>query len=309
MVILEKVVNGDSKEAGAAGGQQSLMDVSASGVSLDTEQRQLAERQLAEMQVTFNIPALISLEEAKEAIAENLAEMGEFRIRKINMPSGGGIAFTLVDEDGKEEPVKELKGVLLDKYPFRAWYIRSFEEKGEGDIGIPDCFSSDNIHGSGCKEAGIPEGQLCETCAKGQWGSSRKGGRGKDCADKIRIHVLLEGDVFPYYIDAPPTSLGNFKDYLMRLTNKMNLFYGVVTTISLEKDKSDGGITYSKAKFAKAANLTKEERAKMKECIAALLPSMRKITRESIGEVMDIQGGAVIDAVGRQPGQDDGEPY
>ena len=296
MVVPERVVNEVSE---AAGGQQSLMDV-------QSEQTQVA---VAEIQVTFNLPALISPEEARNVLAENLAGMGEQRFDKIKIPSGGGIAFTIVDEDGKEEPVKELKGILLDKYPFRAWYMKSYEEKGKDDIGIPDCFSADNVHGSGCKEAGIPEGQLCETCAKGQWGSSRKGGRGKDCADKIRIHVLLEGNVFPHFIDAPPTSLGNFKDYLKRLTNKMNPFYGVVTVIGLEKDENDAGTEYSKAKFAKAVNLTREERLKMKEYIAALSPSMRKITRESIGEVVDLQGGAVGGEVGRQPGQDDGEPY
>lgn len=297
MVIHGKVVNE------VAGGQQSLMDVST-----DTEQRQLAE-----MQATFNIPALVCPEEVKKIIAENLAGMGEQRFDKINMPSGGGIAFTIIDEDGKEEPAKDLKCILLDKFPFKAWYIRSFEEKGEGDIGIPDCFSADNIHGSGCREAGIPEGQLCEMCSKGQWGSNRKGGRGKDCADKIRIHFVLEENAFPKYIDAPPTSVGNVKDYLKRLSNKMNLFYGVVTNISLEKDKNDTGITYPKATFAKAANLTREERAKMKDYIEALLPSMRKITRESIGEVaavdvVDVQGGAAGEGY-RQPGAEGNEPY
>lgn len=250
--------------------------------------------QVASDQPTFSLPALIDPELAKEVIAENLDGMGEQRFDKIDMPSGGGIAFTLVDEDGKEEPVKELRGILLDKYPFRAWYIKSYEEKSKDDIGIPDCFSSDNIHGSGCAAAGIPAGQLCATCPKGQWGSNRKGGRGKDCADKIRMHIVMEGNVFPHYIDAPPTSLGNFKDYLKRLSNKMNPFYGVVTSISLEKDENDNGTVYSKATFAKAVNLTSEERGRMKQYIETLLPSMRKITRESIGEVVDVGGGGNV---------------
>jgi hypothetical protein len=277
-----------------AEGQQSVLDVTTSS----PQGKDLA----VAAPPTFSLPALISPDEIREVLAENLDGMGEQRFDKINIPSGGGIAFTLVDEDGKEEPVKELRGVLLDKFPFKAWYIKSYEEKSKDDIGIPDCFSADNIHGSGCKEAGIPVGQLCETCPKGQWGSNRKGGRGKDCPDKIRIHIVLEGNVFPHYIDAPPTSLGNFKDYLKRLSNKMNPFYGVVTTISLEKDENDAGAVYSKATFAKAANLTKEERTKMKQYIDALLPSMRKITKESIGEVVTVDG--------RQPGDDgsaDGE--
>jgi hypothetical protein len=296
-------------ENDVANGQQSLIDVSQ-------ERKQPAELQLSGQlaQPTFNLPALIDPELAKEVIAENLDGMDAIRFDKIDMPSGGGIAFTIVDEDGKEEPVKELKGVLLDKYPFRAWYMKSFEEKGDDDLGIPDCFSSDNIHGSGCQAAGIPVDQLCATCPKGQWGSNRKGGRGKDCADKIRIHILPENSVFPKYIDAPPTSLGNFKDYLKRLSNKMNPFYGVVTAISLEKDKNDAGITYSKATFAKAANLTPSERKQMREYINTLLPSMRKITRESIGDQpVDMSGNAggagdVIDVLGGAVDGDE-QPY
>lgn len=290
-------------------GQQSLINTNPE------QQSQFAVQQPAQTptsQVTFNLPALVCPEDAKEVLAENLDGMGEQRFEKIIMPGSGGIAFTLVDEDGKEEPVKELRGILLDKYPFKAWYIKSFEEKNRDDVGIPDCFSSDNIHGSGCKEAGIPSGQLCETCKYGQWGSSRKGGRGKDCADKIRVHILLEDNVFPHYIDAPPTSLGNFKDYLKRLSNKMNPFYGVVTVVGLEKDENDAGTVYSKATFAKAANLTREERAKMKEYIAALLPSMRKITRESISEAVGAGGvGMQNGTAAREPGDDVGgdQPY
>ena len=243
---------------------------------------------------TFNLPALTHPQEAMEVIHENLDGMGDMKFDKINMPSGGGIAFTIVDEDGKEEPVKEIKGVLLYKMPFKAWYVKAFDEKTDEDTGVPDCFSADMIRGSGCKEADIPEGQICRDCPKNQWGSDRKGGKGKDCADKIRIYILPEENVFPKFIDLPPTSIGGFKDYVKRLANKLNPFYGVVTSMGLESDKSGGNIKYSKTTFAKAANLSKEERVSIKGYINTLMPSMERISRESIAPDGDavVQGEA-----------------
>lgn len=253
------------------------------------------------MAASFNLPVLVSPEEAKQVVHENLEGLGEFRFEKITMPSGGGVAFVIVDEAGEEQPLKELRGVILDKWPFKAFYLKSFDEKSVDDIGIPDCFSSDGVTGSGCEEAGIPAGQRCETCPKNQWGSDRRGGRGKDCADKIRVHILMEGDVFPRYLDAPPTSLANFKDYVARLSNKMRPFYGVVTSLKLEKATSGGGIAYSKVAFTKAADLSGQERIAIKDYIKTLLPSMRRITRESIADAVDIPASG---AAG-----DDGEPY
>jgi hypothetical protein len=243
---------------------------------------------------TFNLPALTQPQEAMIVIHENLDGMGGQKFDKINMPSGGGISFTIVDEDGQEEPVKEIKGVILYKKPFKAWYLKSFDEKTDDDTGVPDCWSENGIHGSGCEEAGIPEGQLCKNCPKNQWGSDRRGGKGKDCADKIRVYILQEENVFPKYVDLPPTSIGNFKDYLRRLSNKLNPFYGVVTTIGLESDKSGGGIKFSKTTFAKAANLSKGERAAIKQYIQTLLPQMERISRESIApDEVDVVGVGV----------------
>ena len=270
---------------------------------------------------TFNLPVLVNPEEASEIIAENMEGMGDFRFDKIKMPAGGGITFEIIDEKGEPDAVKELRGVLLDKFPFKAWYEKSFDEKDKDDedAGIPNCFSSNNTHGSGfVDETGnvvIPEGQLCTECRFGQWGSSRKGGRGKDCSDKIRVHILMEGEAFPKFIDAPPTSLANFKKYVKLLSNKAKSFYGVVTTLKLEKDKSDGGIEYSKVLFTRAADLTRDERLTIKDMIQTLLPSMRRITRDSIAdqavvmnddEVIDIAGGSVDGADGAAA---DAEPF
>ncbi len=95
--------------------------------------------------------------------------------------------------------------------------------------------------------------------------------------------------MFPTIIDLPPTSIENFKDHMKRLSNKMKSFYGVVTKIKLEKDKSDGGIDYSRATFAKSADLNPQEKRDIRGYIETLRPLMQMITKESLADVVDIE--------------------
>ncbi len=233
----------------------------------------------------FNLPILVDPQEALEIMAENQQDLGrEFNFPKIKVPSGGSISFEITNENGKVIPVTEIKGIILDKFALKTWYIKSFEEKTDEDTGIPDCWSPDNERGTGCEAAGIPAGQLCKDCPKGQWGSDRKGGRGKDCQDKIRVYILQENEMFPVFIDLPPTSTKNFVDYIQRITNKKLVHYSVVTSISLEKAKSDSKIEYSKTVFHKEAELSQPEKMAIKEYIKSLKDAMRRITKESFAE-------------------------
>ncbi len=258
---------------------------------------------------TFDLPVLVSPEEAAMVVQENLQGLDGVRFDKIKIPSGGGISFEVPDENGEATPVKKLEGVILHKKPFRAWYIKSFDEKTDEDTGVPDCWSEDMVHGSGCEAAGIPVGQKCADCPKGQWGSDRRGGKGKDCPKKMRLHTLMEGSVFPVVLDLPPTSLGNFTDYIKRLANKLNPFYGVVTSIGLEKEKSGSGIEYSKATFGKAAGLNAQERSAIKKYIETLRPQMEQISRESIGEVDAVEVGGTEAATGADGAGDGAQLY
>lgn len=227
-----------------------------------------------------NLPLLTAPQEFMEVMKENRLDGENFRFDKIPMPSDGGITFVMMDEKGGTILRAELRGVILKFSHFKSWYQKSFDERDENDDKRPDCFSQDGEIGSGCPDAGIPPEQKCEFCPKNQWGSDRRGGRGKDCADKIRIYILLEESALPVFIDLPPASIGNFKEYRKRLTNKLKSLHGVVTVIGLEMDKSiTGGITYSKATFAKAADLNPDERAIIKQYIDTISPSLKQRAR------------------------------
>lgn len=237
---------------------------------------------VANVAPTIDLPILTQKDEAISVIQENLSGFGKLRFDKIRMPAGGGLTFEVADESGNLVPVQEIRGVIIGHFPFKAWWEKSFEEKTDDDDKRPDCYSADGITGTGCPEKGIPTGQKCTSCPKGAWGSDRRGGRGKDCNDKIRIYILREGEVFPVFIDLPATSHANLKDYIKRLTNRLKHYYGVVTSIKLEKDKNAAGTVFSKATFSKAADLTPAERLAVKQYIDSMKDTIRQIDAETI---------------------------
>lgn len=262
---------------------------------------------------TINLPVLSQPEEIMEATKENLAEGESFRLDKIKMPSGGGLTFERIDESGKPYPAQILKGIILGFKNFKSWYEKSFNEKAEGDDTRPDCFSADTVTGSGCQRCSIPTNQPCASCPKNAWESDRRGGKGKDCADRTRIWLLEEGCAMPVYIDLPKTSISPFKEYRKRLTQKAKVIYGVVTEISLEQDTSQSNIKYSKANFGKVADLTAAERATIKEYINSI-SNIMTINRDSITDdhASTDNGDDSLDAVVRNVTADAtsaNEPY
>ena len=237
---------------------------------------------VANVAPTIDLPILTQKDEALSVIQENLTGLGKLKFDKIRMPAGGGLTFEVADENGEVVPVQEIRGIIIDHFPFKAWWAKSFEEKTKDDDKRPDCFSADCITGKGCPAKGIPENQKCKDCPKGAWGSDRRGRGGKDCSDKIRVHILREGEVFPVFIDLPASSHANLKDYIKRLTNRLKHYYGVVTSIKLEKDKTPDEIVYSKVTFSRAADLSPTEKVAMKQYIDSMMDTIRQIDTETI---------------------------
>lgn len=234
---------------------------------------------VAVQELSFNLPALSDPQEAMEVMADNLAELGgNLRFDKVKIPSGGGLSFEIIDENGEEKAVTELLGVVLDHYPVNAYW----EHKFTGENAAPDCASMDAKIGTMMID-GKPAGtRTCADCPQNQWGSDPDGGKGKACKNMIRVYLLQEGNAFPVLLTLPPTSTGNWKDYMKRLAGRMKSVYGVVSKVKLEKDKSEGGITYSKAAFTKADELRTEEKRAIKNYAEQMRPYMRTVAIDSV---------------------------
>lgn len=220
-------------------------------------------------QGSFSIAAL-EVSDLKEIIRDNLAPMGRVQCERVKMPSAGGLAFEVTDENGAPLPTAELVGILIDHYPVNAYWPDVFG----GGSNPPACSALDGKVGVG--EPGGP----CAQCKFNQWGSDERteGGRGKACKNLHRLYLLPLGDVLPLMIAAPPTSLSNIAGYMRLLTSKAKKpFYAVTTRIKLEKATNAGGIVYSRATFSRAGDIPADKVPALKAYIEELRPLLRSI--------------------------------
>lgn len=211
----------------------------------------MAKNEVAVTNESFN---LVTLEgEIAEAIAEEMDGLGTVPFDRVKIPSGGGLAFELPGEDeDNPESATEIVGVILYHHPVNAYW----KEKFEGGNEQPDCASYDGKTGVD-KETG--ECKSCGDCPYNQFGSGDNGS-GKACKNVHRIYILREGNPVPLVLSLPPTSLKFMRDYISkRILLKGMRCYHAVTKITLKKEKSAGGITYSRAAFTFVDKLTQEQ--------------------------------------------------
>lgn len=250
---------------------------------------------------TINLPVLTSQAEIMETLGENMETLGDgirMQFDRVKIPAGGGISFEVIGEDGTPDPVKELQGVVIDGHPCNACW----KEVGTANNNPPDCSSVDGKVGAGSEALGIPAGQACATCPYNKWGSDPRGGRGKHCKNMVRLAVLPEGYVFPLIVSLPPTSIGNWANYLQRLMNKgARIYYTVVTSIKLKKVQNKEGTDYSEVNFAKVTDLTRAEGKAIKDYAETLRPAIRGIAIDAID--YNVEPGPAEDY---NPDEDDG---
>lgn len=120
------------------------------------------------------------------------------------------------------ESVKEIIGNILYWHHANQYYDKPFG-KGEGN-GVPACASSNGIAPDGGEN---PQEGPCRECPLNQYksavGPNGEERSGKACQNTIRLYVLIEGDIIPCLLKAPPSSLGK-KESLMRwLTSALNV--------------------------------------------------------------------------------------
>lgn len=207
--------------------------------------------------------------ELAEAIAEEMDGLGSIPFERVKIPSGGGLAFELPGED-EDNPVtsQELVGVILDHHPVNAYW----ENKYTGGNEQPDCSSYDGKQGV---ERETGEIHNCATCPHNQFGSD---GAGKACKNIHRCYILQEGNPVPLILALPPTSLKYLRDYIgKKVLLKGMRCWDCVTKITLKKEKSTDGITYSRAAFAFVSALTPEQKEEAKAMAATIKATTRNL--------------------------------
>lgn len=198
---------------------------------------------------------------AMVATAINEMGVGLFDLEKLRVPGSGGTTWEVPSLEGTT-PHKKLELVITNvRMSQRAWY-RTDADEGAG--GPPDCGSTDGVNGFGFRELGEqPEGarptrQECSTCAWGEWGSDRDGGKGQDCREFAWVIGFPKDSALPIQLSVPRTSLKPLRAYLMKLMAAGLKPQQVVSALTLKKIGS-GATAYSVIEFGMAGVLDAKE--------------------------------------------------
>lgn len=221
----------------------------------------------------------------------------EFDLARAKIPSGGGLAFNL-ESGSSESSVSELVGVIVAHQSRRSYWESSLDEGGGGSP--PDCWSPDGVNGFGGPADRV--GGQCARCPLSQFGSAKGKdgkGRGQACAQRKAIFILPADSILPVFLSLPPTSLAAFKAYLTGLIGRRLPVTGVVTRISLVKQKNRAGTTFAEAKFETVGVLDSETAKRFnsfgKTFDAMFRPTIPVVEPTVKGEYIDPKTGEVVD--------------
>lgn len=180
-------------------------------------------------------------------LVEDLEGLGSITFDTVKVPSGGGLAFEIPSDDpNNPDTAKEIEGVVVFRQNTNAYFASAYT----GESVQPDCSSMDgkvgyDLDGHPCN---------CAECPRNKFVDGHKG-----CTNKVSLYILQDGALLPLRVVVPPSSIKPLTEYVKRLVIHGKKLAWVRTGITLVKEKSRGGMTFSKMVFTKKGDLTAEE--------------------------------------------------
>lgn len=213
----------------------------------------------------------------KELMAENLGgeSIDISDLIRIKVPAGGGTIWSIptIDE-ADEENTKEIDGIIVYHTLKRAYW--KSEYTGSNDP--PDCYSDDCMTGIG------DPGGNCLTCPFAQFGTG-KNNKSQACNMGRIMFILTSNALLPIVLRVPAGSLKSSKKYLLGLTSKRIPVNGVITRLTLSKEKNADGIAYSQINFSMLERI--KDVTAIKAYSESLKPFLQNIASSAIKTMDD----------------------
>jgi len=228
--------------------------------------------------------AKFTAEKFTEALSMNFGteKLKPSDLDKIKIPASSGPAMWAVPSVDGETVTKEVEGVIVLHRNARAYWEKSIDETGGGDP--PDCSSADGETGVGSI------GGTCEVCPMNQFETDHNK-RGKACKEMKLLFLVTKDSLLPFVMVLPPTSLGSYKKYLMRLTSGAVPYHTVVSRFALTEKSSKAGQKYYQVVCEMAERLDEQSIAHIKKLIEPLQSAFEAVTINQT----DAKGGAEAD--------------
>jgi hypothetical protein len=196
-----------------------------------------------------------STQNLMDIFRENLGSAGVSTtdLQRIKAPTGGAMHWSISTLDG-DETAKEIEGIVLAWRTARLYWQKGINEGGGKKP--PDCTSRDGFVG-----VGVPGGD-CNRCPMAQFGSAQRG-HGQACKQVRQMLLVRPGELLPYLVSIPPTSLKAASQYFLQLAAKGLFYWGVTTKLRLERATNDDGIAYARVTFFVGSTLSPEEQERL----------------------------------------------
>ena len=198
--------------------------------------------QLVKADVTSYKLAQIGAQDLLRVVQENFGP-GMLRftdLERIKVPTGGVQSWETTDTlTGEITPIKAIEGIILAWQPARAYWPSRYS----GASDPPACSSSDAITG-----VGTPGGD-CLRCPFAKYGSAKdekdQPAAGQACTETRIVLIARPGNLLPSVLSIPPTSLTNFRRYLVALSDRGISYREAITSFTLKATENTTGIKVS----------------------------------------------------------------
>ena len=176
--------------------------------------------------------------------------------QRIKIPGGGVTQFEMPSDDPSQPNYEQkLEVAILFNHANNSYWPEGSEYDDETP---PQCQSADGKTGYG------DPGGICLTCALNKFGSDSRGS-GKACKNMRTLYVLRSGDMMPYILSLPPTSIKAWREFYNKSFYYRNRpSYGSLVEITLTR-KSSNGFDYGVAVFKLVRDFEGEELAAVSE--------------------------------------------
>lgn len=212
--------------------------------------------------------ALFSQDELQDSMGTQGFGPGD--LERIKVPGAGSVNWEVFDDS-----FKALDVVIVAAQDVRVFYAKKYSGGNEP----PDCLSLDCKVGVVGEDAPAEITGDCATCPKAQWGSAvnddGEATAGQACKQRKMMLIYRPEDSFPFILSVPPSSLKNIQKYFGRMVSGYGRpYWGVVTRLTLEKQKSGGGIVYSSIVPEFLRELTDDEVIAVKQLRERFVPAL-----------------------------------